>query len=405
VSDLSPSLSRIAKSGLCAGCGACVAVAPEKISMRDSAGGYLRPVQKASLSDHEENSIANVCPGLSMTQEADGRTDHILWGPYKSVHSGYSTDRALRHHASSGGALSAFVTHLIESGIAKFVLQTGASLHNPLGNEGRVSSEASDIFDAAGSRYAPSSPLADLDDALGRAEPFVFVGKPCDAAALRALARFDPRIDQFVVCIVTFFCAGVPSLRGAEEIVRTMGADPEDVAAFRYRGDGWPGYARADLKNGDALKMSYHDSWGKILTKHLQSRCKICPDGVGGAADIAFADDWHCDEKGYPLFEEEEGRSLIVARTEKGEELLSVARAVGAITIEPVSVDRIASMQTGQVKRKKLAQSRLAALFILTQSKPDFKGFQLNAAARFAGIFANIKSFLGTSRRIVLKKF
>ena len=60
-----------------------------------------------------------------------------------------------------------------------------------------------------------------------------------------------------------------------------LGVAPEDLAAFRYRGDGWPGYATATRRDGSAERMSYNDSWGDILTRHVQFRCKICPDGVG----------------------------------------------------------------------------------------------------------------------------
>ena len=51
--------------------------------------------------------------------------------------------------------------------------------------------------------------------------------------------------------------------------------------------------------------MSYAQSWGEILTKHVQFRCKVCPDGSGGFADVACADAWYGDERGYPSFEEE----------------------------------------------------------------------------------------------------
>ena len=242
-----------------------------------------------------------------MTQDAAGREDHPLWGPYKSVFTGHATDEALRHHASSGGALSALLVHLVKSGAVDFIVQTNADPDRPFGNQTVMNEGAHQIYDAAGSRYAPSSPRAGLEAYLARGRPFAFVGKPCDVAALRALAREDERIDKLVPYMISFFCAGIPSLKGAEEIVQTLGAKPEDVAEFRYRGDGWPGEARAILKDGTSESMSYNDSWGKILTKHLQFRCKICPDGVGGFADIVFADAWHCDDAGYPLFDDREG--------------------------------------------------------------------------------------------------
>ena len=60
----------------------------------------------------------------------------------------------------------------------------------------------------------------------------------------------------------------------------------------------------ATLREFTERTMSYHNSWGKILSRHVQHRCKICADGTGNPADLVCADAWHADDEGYPLFEE-----------------------------------------------------------------------------------------------------
>jgi len=74
--------------------------------------------------------------------------------------------------------------------------------------------------------------------------------------------------------------------------------------------------------------MWYHDSWGKILSKEVQFRCKISPDAVGSAANILCADAWYGDEKGYPSFAEQAGRSLVMSQTARGDAFLRDAIAV-----------------------------------------------------------------------------
>jgi len=404
MSYTSPTLRQVVDGQLCAGCGACVATTPRKISIGLDDAGFARPTQHSPLHAAEENKLRKVCPSISMKQDAAGREDHPLWGPYISVFTGHATDDRLRHHASSGGALSALLVHLVKTRAVEFVVQTGANSDHPLGNQTVMTEGDHQIYKAAGSRYAPSSPLAGLETYLARGRPFAFVGKPCDVAALRALALQDERIDELVPYMISFFCAGVPSLKGAEEIVQTLGAEPEEVSDFRYRGDGWPGEARATLKDGSSKAMSYNDSWGKILTKHLQFRCKICPDGVGGFADIVFADAWHCDEAGYPLFDDKEGRSLIVTRTNKGKDAFQAALESKSIEAEALPIEDIKAMQPGQVRRKKLVLSRLSALRVLFRATPRFSGFQLSRAASKAGFFANLKSFLGAGKRVVFNQ-
>ena len=194
---------------------------------------------------------------------------------------GHSTDPALRRQASSGGGISALLVHLLETGAVDRVIQIAASDAVPVANETVVSVTPGEIFTAAGSRYAPSAPLARLEEMLETPGKAAFVGKPCDVAALRAIAKRDPRVDAKIPYLLSFFCAGVPSQTGAEAVVAKLGVAPDDLASFRYRGDGWPGYATATRRDGSAERMSYDDSWGDILTKHVQFRCKICPDGVG----------------------------------------------------------------------------------------------------------------------------
>lgn len=399
----SPALSRVRKGDLCSGCGLCAAISDGKIEMEVSDGGFLRPRQLAPLSGEEDRLVSETCPGLRLTQPvSEGSTDHTLWGPVVQVRSGHAVDPEMRRNASSGGALSALLVYLLEKNEIDYVVQTTADAGFPVGNVTVKSFGRDEVFDAAGSRYAPSAPLASLESHLCDEGRFAFVGKPCDVAALRAMSRFDSRIERKIPYVFSFFCAGVPSLNGAREVLGRLGVEEGELQNFRYRGDGWPGFATAVSRDGRVARMSYADSWGGILSRHVQFRCKICPDGTGGAADIVCADAWICDDKGYPLFEEEEGWSLIVSRNRHGEDLLQRAMDDGAIVASQTDIDGIENMQPGQVKRKGLALSRIAAMAVTLKPVPRFAGFNLAKAARKPGIWQNVRSFLGTIRRIVL---
>ena len=395
----SPSLGRVARGHLCAGCGGCAVAAPGKIEMAMETPGYLRPRQIADLSAAEEVAIGEICPGLVLEQDEAGRQDDILWGPVVECRTGHATDPALRRQASSGGGLSALLIHLLETGVVSHIVQIAASEGVPVANRTVLSVTPEEIFVAAGSRYAPSAPLERLEEALRRPGASAFVGKPCDIAALRAIARQDARVDAKIPYMLTFFCAGVPSQKGADEIVGKLGVAPEDLAAFRYRGDGWPGFATATRRNGETERMSYDDSWGKILTRHVQFRCKICPDGTGGFADIVCADAWECDESGYPLFEERDGVSLLLSRTAKGEALMRSAMSSGRIVAETLPLSALAAMQPGQAGRRRSLLARLMGLALLRRPMPRYRGFHLRAASRQNSLRSNLRNFAGIARR------
>ncbi|WP_226576839.1 Coenzyme F420 hydrogenase/dehydrogenase, beta subunit C-terminal domain [Acuticoccus sediminis] len=365
--------------------------------------GFLRPVPVGDVTRDEEKAISHVCPGRRLEVQAGERENDPLWGPLVGVRIGYALDPEVRYAGSSGGALSAILANLLEVGAVDRVIQTSAAIDPPYGNATVVSGTAEDVLAASGSRYAPSAPLAGLEAALATGQRYAFVGKPCDVAALRRLAEVDPRIDRQIPYMLSFFCAGVPSLNGVREVLRAMGVEPEDTARFRFRGDGWPGYATATRHDGTTARMSYNDSWGKILSRHVQFRCKVCPDGTGMLADIACADAWHCDERGYPTFDEADGLSLIVSRTSKGEDLvLSTIRRRG-LSAKRVAVDEIAAMQPGQLRRRRAVLARLAALRLARGRGPDFRGFNMLRAAQSGRMSNHFREFAGTLRRLILR--
>ncbi len=397
----SPALTRVARGQTCSGCGLCAALAPGAIDLVTAAPGYTRPRQVATVPAAAETAIAATCPGLVIDNRSDAPHDDPLWGPWRETATGYASDAALRHHASSGGVLSALLVHALASGLVDYVVETGMDTTDPLANTTVVARSAEAIFAAAGSRYASSSPLADIGRHLDAPGRFAFVGKPCDVAALRALARIDPRVDAKVPLMLAFFCAGVPSGDGGRRILVAIDAPVDAVTAFRYRGDGWPGNATATLADGTTRSMSYHDSWGQILSKEIQFRCKICPDAVGGAADIACADAWYGDARGYPDFTEKDGRSLVMVRTAKGEQVYRAALAAGTIATEPLDPRAIDLMQPSQVRRKREIIARLAASAVAGRPVPRYRGVQLGAAARQARPVQLARSFVGLVRRIV----
>jgi coenzyme F420 hydrogenase subunit beta len=383
-------------------------VAPGKVAMHDTAPGYLRPVQSAPLTAQQEATVEAVCPGLRQSVEAQGRPDPVLWGPYKTMQTGHATNAAARFAGASGGGLSGMLLYLLDSGAVDAVVQTTASDALPIGNAATVSQNADEIIAAAGSRYAPSAPLSELGTQLAAHKAHgtrhAFVGKPCDAAALRALTARDAEIAAAFPVILSFFCAGVPSHKGGEEVLAKLGTDLKSTAKFRFRGNGWPGQATALGHDGKERSMSYHESWGGVLSRHVQMRCKLCADGTGVAADIVCADAWESDAAGYPVFEEAPGISLIVARTDLGARLLAEAQTAGHLKTEPFNVDTLAAIQPGQRERRRALFARLLGRKLAGKPIPRYEGLNIVAAARQNTAGRNLKNFLGMVRRSLRPK-
>ncbi len=400
----SPTLTKVERGQLCTGCGLCASIADGAVALDTVAPGFTRPRQIAEIGATDEAAIAACCPAVVIDNRPAAPQVDALWGPWFFTGTGHATDAALRHQASSGGVLSALLVTALTEGTVDYVVETGMDGARPLANITVVARTAGEVFAAAGSRYASSSPLAGITALLDAPGRFAFVGKPCDVSALRALARIDPRVDAKVPLMLAFFCAGIPSGDGARRILAAIEAPEAEVTAFRYRGDGWPGNATATLADGSTRGMSYHESWGKILSKEIQFRCKICPDAVGGAADVACADAWYGDAKGYPSFAEQAGRSLVMARTTVGDAALRRAIATGTIVAETLDPAEIVRMQPSQVRRKRELLARLAAVQVAGRPVPRYRGVQLVAAARQVTLVQHARAFAGLVRRLVLRR-
>jgi len=400
----SPTVARVLAGQLCSGCGLCASLTGSPMIVEQP--GYNRPAIKTPVAPDTEQIIAQSCPGAVVAPWKGELSSHPYWGPYREITTGHATDETLRHTASSGGVLSAALAYALDSGQVDWVLEIGPDPDRPTRNIVSRSTTAADVLAGAGSRYAPSSPLQAINAALAEPGRFAFVGKPCDVSALRLLGRFDPRVADKIPLMLSFFCAGIPSLAGSTRVLGALGIEPENVTGFRYRGNGWPGYATATLRDGSEARMSYADSWGGHLSKQVQFRCKICPDAVGGVADLVCADAWYGGEEGYPAFDEMPGRSLVITRTAAGSKLLAEAVTAGFVTIdaEPLQVEAIEAIQPSQARRKKLVKARVAALKILFQPRPVMRDLAVDQAARRASIKESLRDFLGTMRRIVLRR-
>lgn len=393
-------IHKIIASNLCTGCGICQSLmGDENVRIKLNDEGYLRPELLNVVSLSKQNDLEKICPGIYLHQEHFSNT-HPIWGPIVNVRTGHAIDPETRYLGSSGGVISAILVHLLETAKIDYVLHIVASEDNPLQNILQVSRTKNDVLSAAGSRYSPSAPLVNIDNYLSSKGSFAIVGKPCDIAALRQYAKLNPLVDQKIKYMISFMCAGIPSIKGTFSLLNELGVSKADLASLSYRGKGWPGLTTAKTKAGKSYSMNYETSWGTILNRHLQFRCKICPDGIGEFADIVCADAWE-GKDGYPDFSEKDGSSLIISRTEQGEKVIQ--EVIGsALSVSTFEVSKLSEIQPYQEKRKMTLLARLIAMRMFLLKIPKYQNMSILKAAVAGGFIMNMKSFLGMARRLCL---
>ncbi|HKL07772.1 MAG TPA: Coenzyme F420 hydrogenase/dehydrogenase, beta subunit C-terminal domain [Bacteroidales bacterium] len=390
--------STIIREDLCAGCGLCEAFGNKMIIDHN---GYLRPGDITFKNKNDESIIESVCPGyltyVKKTNENISYHRDSVWGDYIKIYKAYSSDSEIRYKGSSGGVITSLLKYALESKYADAAIVTLSDKENPILNRSICTDEINEIVNAISSRYSPSSPLSQLDTYLQQKKRIILVGKPCDITAYKNLESLKPKLKEKVVLTISFLCAGVPSIKGTQQIIRDFNLDIDNVSSIKYRGDGCPGYFTLKTKDNKINRLSYNDSWGKVLNKYLQKRCKICPDGTGEAADIACGDIWE-ERNGKPVFDNLEGYSLAILRSKKGVDFFKQAVGKDAVRIDSgVKVKYLKKIQPYQVDRRTFLFARYLGMVLSFRKIPKydkkrFFKFFFISPKRFTGVF--FKTFL-----------
>jgi coenzyme F420 hydrogenase subunit beta len=292
---------------------------------------------------------------------------------------------------------------LLESGKVDSILHVRASSENPLLTDAQISTTADDVKTGAQSRYGPAAPLVHVHRLLDEGRRFALLGKPCDVAAIRNLARIDPRVEDQIPYCLTIFCGGIPTLHTARKIAAHHGVPEDEVEVFRWRGNGWPGPTHVEARGGKTYDLTYDQTWfdpSRPWSYEIQFRCKICPDAIGELADVSCPDGWVMKD-GKPIHEEAPGVNVLVARTERGERLVTEAAAAGVIELAPFAIEQLDAMHGDHLPRKLENPARIAALRVMGEPAPLFSHFRSWRMIWRAGLLRSFRAFSATKRRIL----
>ncbi len=400
-------IEEVCERQLCTGCGICASLEPERFEMDEALEFGRRPFVKPGAAATTGDGLA-CCPGVHLSHAETPRegTDPAMfaaWGPVLEVWEGWAADDAIRHGGSSGGAATALALHCIEAGGMERVLHTAARADTPYLNESVFSTNRDDLLSRTGSRYAPASPCDRIGEIADLPGQSVFIGKPCDAAAVRNARRLRSDLDEKLGCVIAFFCAGAPSTKGTLAILKDAGVtDPTKVRSLRYRGNGWPGMWRLEYEDEhgehQTVERTYAESWG-FVQRFRQWRCYICPDHTGEFADLAVGDPWYRE-----IEPDERGSSLIVVRTERGRRILQAAVESGHIVLKQRDETLLPRSQPNLMSARGGLWARLLTMRLMGAKTPVFEQMP---SFRFwlseLSLVQKVRAFTGTMKRVLRK--
>lgn len=300
----------------CCGCSACFAICPtDAITMQPDSEGFSYPSV-----DYNRcikcNKCINVCPLKSscMTEDALYKQQYIALKHRK---------QEIVRASSSGGAFTA---------ISDYVLENGGIIYGVVFDENiRAVHARADNKQARDNMRVSKYVQSDLQvtfkqvrDDLENGTTVLFTGTPCQVAGLKSYLKKDYE-NLFTADVI---CHGVPSpLMFDEHIKNIEKTRRTKVKKYKCRSKakGWHVHCEeAEFANG---KREYGTP---LLQEHkvlfyagyiLRPSCYECKfTNLHRPSDISLGDFWGI-ERSMPDWDDQDGTSMILVNTQKGEKL------------------------------------------------------------------------------------
>lgn len=258
---------------------------------------------------------------------------------------GYSSDKEIRHEASSGGIGTAIIKYLLETKkygtTMTFVFNSTKCLYEP-----KLIYDFSE-YNNCGSIYQETDNVRFIKEQLKNIKNGIVVTcMPCQVNAIRNILNKN-NIKNFIISLC---CSGQTTIQGTWFYYKLLGVKKTDVKKIQYRGNGWPSGIQISLKNGDIItKDNYTYPW-TLMHKSLlyrPKRCLYCTFKTNPNSDVSLADPWL---KEY-IENDKIGNSVIICNS-AGKDVLKNMIKADHVVLKEVEEKVYVKSQLGTIESK-----------------------------------------------------
>ncbi|MBO7726361.1 MAG: Coenzyme F420 hydrogenase/dehydrogenase, beta subunit C-terminal domain [Thermoguttaceae bacterium] len=322
-----PPIDEIVSPEKCSGCGMCRNLCPQNaIRMETDRDGFLSPAIDPKL-----------CVGcrLCLARCPQRRAPELARAEKPEAYACWNLDDAQRAASSSGGMFTVYARQIFARGGVVF----GAGYDERLKVRFAAARSAEELKPLLCSKYVQADTreiYREVKGGLETGRPVLFVGTPCQVAALYAFLDGDP--PNLYTC--DFLCHGVPSPRfyrkwlGHLERVFKTSVRSVNMRSKLCERNVMGIELRLSSSPDRALQYAWHDRGmeylGRAFLKNysLRKRCYTCSHvGFPRPGDVTLADFWKLGDLGTDNPEKKKGISLNLINSEKGKRLLEMSAA------------------------------------------------------------------------------
>jgi coenzyme F420 hydrogenase subunit beta len=373
----------VIRHDLCNRCGSCAGLSAGRIVFSDRTGRCV-PVIREPLDGPTSRLVWQACSGkgfdfpghrLSVFGDAGG---HPYIGHYRDIHIGFSTDPQIRLNSASGGIISSILTWLLEKKMIDGAVVLGMSEDEPWLARPFIATTREEILQAAQSKYI-IAPVNEILPEIGRFEGnLAYVGLPGQVQSIRLLQQMDHPWVRPIRYIFGPFYGNTLHFSSVNSFLRSFGIrDHTLIRKLYFRYGEWPGKMRVELNDGRVFELpKFHANY--LIPFHILKNSLLCTDLTNEYTDISGGDAWA------PVYEERgKGYSMVVTRSETGEEIIKKMLAEGRLELQPIGEKEAVEMHShGYDLKKRGTFIRMRFRSWVGKPNPDYgytmKGFPVS---------------------------
>jgi coenzyme F420 hydrogenase subunit beta len=334
-------MTQVIRTESCSFCGACIASCPLNILWP----AKEKPTMIGTCILCE--ICYYQCPNIEFSRDdvesfVYGRTrrpDEAI-GIFKEAFVGRATRTDIQSKAQDGGIVTALLAYALDKQLIDAAVVAGRDskwIAQPA-----VVTKSSDLVKYAGTKYTPSPTLIGVRSAIDdyAKSKVGMVGTPCQIKAARRIQTSpmgNRRLAQAVKLTIGLFCM---ESYGYDRLVNYLAAKGIDTSNV----------TKVGIKRGSFIAWSEDKEVLHVPLKEIdgfvRTSCKECDDFTAEFADISVGAIGSAD-----------GNSTIIARTEKGLQLLKDAAKAGYVEVRELKPDGKTYQKVANMAQSKRARS------------------------------------------------
>lgn len=335
----------VLKQKLCAVCGACVGLC----AYFGTFEGRVVMMDSCKLT---QGRCYAFCPRTTTDMEAlrskfFGQNDFIPEiGPFRGLYITRASDKKIRTKSQHGGSMTALVELAMKEGFIDAAVLTCAE--GSLNPSGIIVSKPEEVRRCAGSSFQIPPSLSVLNQALkeNKFKKIGVVGTPCKTLAVykmkdKPFAENDNHADN-IAMVFGLFCGWGIDWKGLEKVVKNKTPLDKvkhiDILPSKYQ------VMEVETKKG-RIEVPLEE-----IFPIVRESCRYCTDMTAEFCDLSIGG--ARSSKGWDF---DRGWNQVIVRTQKGQELLELARAKKVLEFREVEAENLDKLKKASRNKKKNA--------------------------------------------------